>query len=74
MTDSPRKTSQAKKEPAAKKAAQQAPPKKLRGKETVTSARRLGGWDFATWRMATDDPVMRSTIIGLLVLEKSPDW
>jgi WS/DGAT/MGAT family acyltransferase len=24
--------------------------------------------------MATDDPVMRSTIIGLLVLEKSPDW
>ncbi len=74
MTDSPKKTSQAKKEPAAKKAAQQPPPKKLRGKETVTSARRLGGWDFATWRMATDDPVMRSTIIGLLVLEKSPDW
>lgn len=51
-----------------------APPKKLRGKEAVTEARRLGGWDFATWRMATDDPVMRSTIIGLLVLETSPNW
>ncbi|MGI9126022.1 MAG: wax ester/triacylglycerol synthase domain-containing protein, partial [Mycobacterium sp.] len=34
----------------------------------------MGGWDFATWRMATDDPVMRSTILGLLVLEGSPDW
>ena len=49
-------------------------PEPLRGKDTVTEARRLSGWDFATWRMATDDPVMRSTIIGLLVLEKSPDW
>ena len=29
---------------------------------------------FATWRMATDDPVMRSTILGVLVLDKSPDW
>ena len=60
----------AKKSPAKKKA----PPKKLRGQETITGARRLGGWDFATWRMATDDPVMRSTIIGLLVLETNPDW
>lgn len=74
MTDSPNKSSRAKKAPAAKKAEPQAPPKKLRGKETVTAARRLGGWDFATWRMATDDPVMRSTIIGLLVLEQSPNW
>ncbi len=70
MTDSPKQASQAKNAPAAKKA----PPKKLRGKDAVTEARRLGGWDFATWRMATDDPVMRSTIIGLLVLEGSPDW
>ena len=60
----------AKKSPAKKKA----PTKKLRGQETITGARRLGGWDFATWRMATDDPVMRSTIIGLLVLETNPDW
>ena len=27
--------------------------KTLRGGETTTEARRLGGWDFATWRMAT---------------------
>ena len=66
----------AKKAPA-KKAAAPTPkkePKKLRGDETITGARRLGGWDFATWRMAADDPVMRSTILGVLVLEKSPDW
>ena len=79
MTDSPKKKAPARKAPAAKAAAKKAPAKKaptkkLRGSETITGARRLGGWDFATWRMATDDPVMRSTIIGLLVLEKSPDW
>ena len=65
--------------PSAKAPAKVAPPakkepKKLRGDETVTGARRLGGWDFATWRMATDDPVMRSTILGVLVLDSSPDW
>ncbi len=65
--------------PAAKAPAKKAPPakkepKKLRGDDTVTGARRLGGWDFATWRMATDDPVMRSTILGVLVLDSSPDW
>ena len=65
----PAKKAPAKKAPAAKKE-----PKKLRGDETVTGARRLGGWDFATWRMAADDPIMRSTILGVLVLEKSPDW
>jgi WS/DGAT/MGAT family acyltransferase len=59
----------AKAAPAAKKG-----PKKLRGEETVTGARRLSGWDFATWRMAADDPIMRSTILGILVLDKSPDW
>ncbi len=62
------------KRPAAKKAAPKQEPKVLRGEDTITQARRLGGWDFATWRMATDDPVMRSTILGVLVLEKSPDW
>ena len=66
------------KAPAAKAPAKKAPAKpqakKLRGDETVKEARRLGGWDFATWRMATDDPVMRSTILGVLVLDSSPDW
>ena len=57
-----------------KVAPKKAPPRVLRGSETITGARRLGGWDFATWRMATDDPVMRSTILGVMVLEKSPDW
>ena len=76
----PAKKTAAKKAPAKKVAAakapakKKAPTKKLRGQETITGARRLGGWDFATWRMASDDPVMRSTIIGLLVLETSPDW
>jgi diacylglycerol O-acyltransferase len=69
--------------PAAKTTAKKVTPKKvtakpqakkLRGDDTVTGARRLGGWDFATWRMATDDPVMRSTILGVLVLDSSPDW
>jgi WS/DGAT/MGAT family acyltransferase len=37
-------------------------------------ATRMSGWDFATWRVASDDPVMRSTIIGLLLCETAPDW
>ncbi len=65
----------AKKVPAKKVPAKKAPaPKTLRGDETVTEARRMGGWDFATWRMATDDPVMRSTILGVLVMDGTPDW
>jgi WS/DGAT/MGAT family acyltransferase len=70
----PGKKAPAQKAPAKKAPAKRLPAKKLRGQDTITGARRLGGWDFATWRMASDDPVMRSTIIGLLVLEASPDW
>ncbi len=72
----PAKQTPAKKAPAKKAPTKKAPkqPKPLRGKQAVTEAKRLSGWDFATWRMATDDPVMRSTIIGLLVLDSSPDW
>ena len=40
----------------------------------VVEPRRMSSWDFATWRVASDDPVMRSTIIGLLLLETAPDW
>jgi diacylglycerol O-acyltransferase len=40
----------------------------------VHAAERLSGWDYATWRAAAEDPIMRSTMIGLLVLEESPDW
>jgi len=57
---------------SAKKARKQPAP--LRGRQASVEAKRLSGWDFATWRMATDDPVMRSTMIGLLVLDSSPDW
>ena len=64
----------AKKAPAKAPAKKAAAPKTLRGGDTVTQAKRMGGWDFATWRMATDDPVMRSTILGLLVMDSSPDW
>ncbi len=60
------------KKATAKKARKQPAP--LRGKQATVEAKRLSGWDFATWRMATDDPVMRSTMIGLLVLDSSPDW
>ena len=35
---------------------------------------RLSGWDFATWRAASEDPIMRSTMLGLLILESAPDW
>lgn len=70
----PAKKAPVKKAPATKAPAKKAPAKTLRGGETVTEARRMGGWDFATWRMATDDPVMRSTILGLLVMDSSPDW
>ncbi len=76
----PAKKPAAKKTPAKKAPAKKAPararkqPAPLRGKQATVEAKRLSGWDFATWRMATDDPVMRSTMIGLLVLESSPDW
>ena len=38
------------------------------------SAERMSGFDFAAWRSASDDPVMRSTIIGLLITETAPNW
>jgi hypothetical protein len=34
----------------------------------------MSGFDFAAWRSASDDPVMRSTIIGLLITETAPNW
>ena len=40
----------------------------------AVAARRLSGFDFATWRAASDDPTMRSPIIGLIALDSSPDW
>jgi diacylglycerol O-acyltransferase / wax synthase len=41
---------------------------------TMVAPRRLSGFDFATWRLASNDPAMRSPIIGLVALDSSPDW
>lgn len=35
---------------------------------------RLSGWDYATWTSSHEDPLLRSTMVGVMVLEKSPDW
>lgn len=35
---------------------------------------QLRGWDAATFRTASGDPTMRSTVIALTVLEHAPDW
>ncbi len=42
--------------------------------EAAKSAERMKGFDFAAWRTASDDPVMRSTIIAMLVTDRAPDW
>lgn len=47
---------------------------KEKASRPVVKTKKMTGWDFATWRTASDDPVMRSTIIGLLVLDSAPDW
>ncbi len=35
---------------------------------------QLRGWDAATFRTASGDPTMRSTVVALAVLERAPDW
>lgn len=35
--------------------------------------RKLTGFNAATWRTAVNDPTMRSPVVGLFLLEKSPD-
>lgn len=35
---------------------------------------QLRGWDAATFRTASGDPTMRSTVVALTVLESPPDW
>lgn len=36
--------------------------------------RQLTGWDAATWRTASSDPSMRSTVVALALFDSSPDW
>ena len=35
---------------------------------------QMRGWDAATFRTASGDPMMRSTVIALTVFDRSPDW
>ncbi len=35
---------------------------------------QLRGWDAATFRTASGDPTMRSTVMALAVLDRVPDW
>ncbi len=35
---------------------------------------QLRGWDAATFRTASSDPTMRSTVVALTILEAAPDW
>ncbi len=35
---------------------------------------QLSGWDAATFRTASADPTMRSTVVAVAVLESTPDW
>lgn len=35
---------------------------------------QLSGWDAATFRTASGDPTMRSTVVAVAVLESTPDW
>ncbi|MGB7979273.1 MAG: wax ester/triacylglycerol synthase domain-containing protein [Candidatus Nanopelagicales bacterium] len=47
---------------------------RVEGDPNAVAPRRLSGFDFATWRSASDDPTMRSPIIGLIAMASSPDW
>ncbi len=39
-----------------------------------SAGKQLRGWDAATFRTASGDPTMRSTVVAMAVLEESPDW
>lgn len=41
---------------------------------TPQKPKRLSGWDFATWRTASEYQLLRSTIIAIYVLDRAPDW
>jgi len=35
---------------------------------------QLTGWDAATWRTASGDPTLRSTVVALALFDSVPDW
>ena len=71
-TAAPAKKAAAKKAAAKKTAAPAKGSAKPKG--PVLAPQRLSGWDFATWRGAAGDPSLRSPIIGLVLLDGTPDW
>lgn len=36
--------------------------------------KQLRGWDAATFRTASGDPSMRSTVVAMAILESAPNW
>jgi len=38
------------------------------------TGRQLTGWDAATWRTASNDPHLRSTVVALVLLDGTPSW
>ena len=47
---------------------------KVKKTKSNKSSERLSGWDFATWRSATEDQMLRSTMTALYMLDRAPDW
>lgn len=41
---------------------------------TDSTGRQLTGWDAATWRSGVGDPSLRSTVVGVVLLDGTPDW
>jgi WS/DGAT/MGAT family acyltransferase len=35
---------------------------------------QLRGWDAATWRTASGDANLRSTVVAMAILDRNPDW
>lgn len=44
------------------------------GEDPAKVGAQLRGWDAATFRTASGDPRMRSTVVALAVLDSAPDW
>ena len=40
----------------------------------TSKAHRVSGWDFATWRSASDRQMLRSTMMAVYLLDRAPDW
>jgi len=41
---------------------------------TEFAGKQLRGWDAATFRTASGDPTMRSTVVAMAIFESVPDW